>query len=198
MSIFPTDIKKIKERIKSYERALKKEYSIHNSYDDGYGKRYLLGPMYLLADDYKGAVKSYEWYEHEFPDDVGEPFQYACWVLALYKVGDFEKATKKMYQTIFVNIYLIPFIIGIKRQIEFVRFSTNYQDQEYIESMPDELLRLWDDDVKKWATSIYNSEQYQVIEKDYLSLTLKLDIESDTTQRGMLIKEIRKLENKYT
>ncbi len=198
MSIFPTDIMKIKKRIKSYERALKKEYSIHHSYNDGYGKRYLLGPMYLLAEDYKGAVKSYEWFEHEFPDDVGEPFQYSCWVLALYKVGDIEKATKKMYQTIFVNLYLILFILGIKKQIEYVKFSTNYQDQEYIESMPAELLQLWDDEAKTWATSVYNSEQYQMIEKEYLSVKIKLNNESDRTKRGELIKEIRNLEKKYS
>lgn len=37
-----------------------------------------------------------------------------------------------------------------------------------------------------------------MIEKEYIHLTLKLDNELDNTKRGILIKEIRNLGNKYS
>jgi hypothetical protein len=61
--MFPTDPKKIRSRIRSYERSLKKEYDLHRAYDDSAGKRYLLGSLYLLLGDIDGALKHYTWFE---------------------------------------------------------------------------------------------------------------------------------------
>jgi hypothetical protein len=44
---FPTDPKRIRDRIRRYERALKKELEAGYG-GDGYGKRYLLGPLYMF------------------------------------------------------------------------------------------------------------------------------------------------------
>lgn len=49
MSFFPTDPKKIRARIRSYERKLQKELDETGMIHDGYGKRYLLWPP-LSAD----------------------------------------------------------------------------------------------------------------------------------------------------
>ena len=56
----PKDPKKINERIRRYERSLKKEKSKYGCYDDGAGKRYILGPLYLYLGNIEGAVKSYK------------------------------------------------------------------------------------------------------------------------------------------
>jgi len=45
---FPQDPKKIRVRIRRYERALRHEQVSYGSINDGGGKRYLLGPLYLL------------------------------------------------------------------------------------------------------------------------------------------------------
>ena len=89
----PKDPKKIKERIRRYERALKKEKEEHGFYDDSAGKRYLIGPMYLYLGDIEGALKSYKWFEEEFPDDSGLPFNLLCWTLVLYRSVDKKGAT---------------------------------------------------------------------------------------------------------
>ena len=83
MRLFPKDPKKIRERITGYERDL--QAKVYGFIDDGYGKRYLLGPLYMLLGDIKGALKSFAWFEKSFPDDVGEPMHYLCWTLALYR-----------------------------------------------------------------------------------------------------------------
>ncbi len=56
--LFPTNPKRIRERIHRYERSLKKE--LEEGYGgDGYGKRYLLGPLYKLMGDVDGALASF-------------------------------------------------------------------------------------------------------------------------------------------
>ncbi len=73
--LFPTDPKRIRERIRRYERALKRELKAGYG-GDGYGKRYFLGPLYMLIGDVDGALASFDWYEEAYPDNGGEPYQY--------------------------------------------------------------------------------------------------------------------------
>ena len=76
---FPQDPKKIRTRIRRYERSLRHEQERFGHIGDGSGKRYLLGPLYLLMDDTEGAHQSYIWYEQAFPDDSDEPLHLLCW-----------------------------------------------------------------------------------------------------------------------
>jgi hypothetical protein len=73
---FPQDPKKIRARIRRYERALQREQACYGFIDDGAGKRYLLGPLYLLMGDTAGVVRSFSWFAQTFPDDSGDPLQY--------------------------------------------------------------------------------------------------------------------------
>jgi len=70
--LFPTDPKRIRERIRRYERALKRELEAGYG-GDGYGKRFLLGPLYMLMGDVDGALASFDWYEGAYPDDTVGP-----------------------------------------------------------------------------------------------------------------------------
>ena len=65
----PKTPQRIRERIRRYERKLQKEKEESGMIHDGAGKRYFLGPLYLLMDDLDGAVDSFRWFEKEFPDD---------------------------------------------------------------------------------------------------------------------------------
>lgn len=58
-NFFPTDPKKIRDTIRRYERAFKGPH-----YDDGPGKRFLLGPIYLLMGDTPGASLLTLWKGH--------------------------------------------------------------------------------------------------------------------------------------
>jgi len=48
---FPTDPKKIKARIRSYERKLRDEKRRCGGYHDSYGRRFLVGPLCLAMGD---------------------------------------------------------------------------------------------------------------------------------------------------
>lgn len=75
MSDIPDDPKRIRERIRRYERGLQKEKQTFGSYNDGAGKRYFIGPLYLLLGDLEGALKAFQWFDKTFPDDTGEAGQ---------------------------------------------------------------------------------------------------------------------------
>mgnify|MGYP000903937585 CR=1 FL=1 len=73
MTRLPDDPIKIRGLIKRYEGALKQERRKYGFIRDGTGKRYLLGPLYMLLGDDAGAIKSFKWFDATFPDDIEEP-----------------------------------------------------------------------------------------------------------------------------
>ena len=53
------DKQKIRSRLRSYERKLQKEKREQGFYRDGAGKRYQIGPYYLLLGDNEGALAAF-------------------------------------------------------------------------------------------------------------------------------------------
>ena len=103
--LFPSDSKRIRERIRRYERALKREL-VEGYGGDGYGKRYLLGPLYMLMGDVDGA-------------------------LALFRGGRRQEAFNKLYQTMLENLYLVPFLLGQNPQRLDIWHGNNLEWIEY-------------------------------------------------------------------
>jgi len=123
--LFPTDPKRIRERISRYERALKRE--LEEGYGgDGYGKRYLRGPLYMLKGDVDGALTSFDWYKDAYPDDSGDPYQYLTWGLALFlfRDGCRQEAFDKLYQTMLENLYLVPRMVQIFERTVWYCYQT--------------------------------------------------------------------------
>ena len=145
--LYPKTPKAIRERIRRYERALKKE--LQTGYGgDGYGKRYLLGPFYMLLGDVDGALASFDWYEKAYPDDVGDPYQYLTWALGLYKGEQKQEAFNKLYSTMLENLYLVPLVLQQTPQPLDIWHGSNLAEMEYAMSIPEELLELWDNEAR--------------------------------------------------
>ena len=113
----PTEPRKIKERIRRYERAFAKDELEYGFIRDGYGKRYFLGLLYLLLDDLDGAYNSFEWFKITFPDDDGEPLHCLCWTLTLYRKNMLQTASDKLIQTILQNLFNNVVLILLKLKI---------------------------------------------------------------------------------
>ena len=193
VDLFPTDPKRIRERIRRYERALKRE--LEEGYGgDGYGKRYLLGPLYMLMGDVDGALASFDWYEDAYPDDGGDPYQYLTWALALFRGGRRQEAFNKLYQTMLENLYLVPFLLGRNPQPLDIWHSSNLGWIEYAIEVPKELLNLWDDVALQWAREV--SEHPAVVEKvaRYIAIHRDLKSEPPGPRRSALANEAFALE----
>ena len=193
MSQFPKDPKKIRERITRYERNLANEKRKFGGVDDSAGKRYLLGPLYMLLGDIDGARKSFAWFQRTFPDDMGEPFQYLCWTLALYRAGNRNNAAKKLAQTWFQNPYLVLRLLGLNEQMPEIRYSVSWQLPEYVEDGPSELFDLWDDDARAWASEIYARPWFKQVREAYLEIEQRLKSEPVGPTRSRLVTERHQL-----
>lgn len=194
MSQFPSDPRKIQERIKRYEDDLRKEYKKFRYISDDSGKRYLIGPMYLLTGDILGAVKSFEWFEKEFSDDGGEPFHLLCWALSLYRSNDKVKATKKLCQAMLSNLYLLPFLLNIEQPSLDIWHSSNWEGKDYIEHGPSELLRIWDEQALQWARELYQSDSFRKARERSIEILKLLKSEPVGPKRSQLVKELSALE----
>ena len=192
--LFPTDPKRIRERIRRYERALKKELEMRYG-GDGYGKRFLLGPLYMLLGDVEGALSSFEWYESAYPGDDGDPYQCLTWSLALYRSNRREEAFNKLYQTILQNLYLVPHLLGKNPQPLNIWHGCNLAEIEYALDAPPELLALWDDEARQWARKV--SEHPGVVEKvtQFIEVHRELIIERPGPRRTSLVEKSFKFQH---
>ena len=193
MSFFPQEPKKIRARIRRYERALRKEGDKFGYISDGYGKRYLLGPLYLLMGDVEGAVKSFEWFEQTFPDDVGEPVHFLCWTLALYHFGETAAASHRLLQTMLSNLYLIPHLLGREQDELDIWHSSNYEEKEFLDYVPPEIWALWDAPALQWAAEMYDSPEFRRVRGRYVEIFRQLKSEPPGPRRSALVDEAFRL-----
>jgi hypothetical protein len=193
MNGLPKDPKKIQQRIKRYERELNKEAQ-SGFIRDGYGKRYLLGPLYMLSGDCDGALKSYTWFQATFPDDIGDPFQYLCWTLALFRSGDTKAAAHKLLETCFKNLYLVPHLLGIQQQRLDIWHGANWKEPDYIAYGDVALFALWDQAALAWARDVYQSTWFEEIRARYIEINRQLKQEPVGPRRKHLVEKSHKLE----
>ena len=193
-SPFPKDPKKLKSKLRRYERELRKEQAMHGFIDDGGGKRYLLGPMYLLLDDTAGAVKSFAWFADTFPDDMGEPGFFLCWVVALYRTGNGAAATRKLRQAMLSNLYLIPYLIGQPQAEYDIWHGSNWDRPDYLQYIPPEYFTLWDDAARQWAAGLYHGPEFTAVRERYIEIYRQLPNVPAGPQRSALVREAMQLQ----
>lgn len=175
MSVFPKSPKEIQARIKQYERDLAKEEK-QGEIRDEYGKRYLLGTLYLLANDIEGAFRSFCWYEEKFPDDIGDPGQYLSWTLTLLRFDNLPKAKTKFLQTMMQNLYLIPHLLGIETPETKIPPKHNLQHHSYLDYIPKEIYDLWKEEEKIWANECYHSQEIRDIIVQYIDIRIAMQL----------------------
>ena len=187
--MFPTDPQKIKARITRYERELRQEYQTHRFIDDGAGKRYLLGPLYLLIGDLAGALKSFAWFERMFPDDSGEPAHMLCWTLALYRSGGIDAAAHKLRQTMLSNFYVLPHLLGREQPRLPIWPGSNWDTQEYLQYIEPEIWALWDATAVRWAETLYDSAEFVRVRTRYIEIYEQLQTAPVGARRSQLVAE---------
>jgi len=193
MDDFPQDPTKIRARIRRYERALRREQASYGFINDGGGKRYLLGPLYLLMGDTAGALQAFTWFAQTFPNDSGDPLHSLCWTLALYRAGDLEPATVKLRQTMLSNLYLLPRLLGMAQEHIDMWYPSNRTDKAYSESIPDAVLALWEPAVLHWAHTVYVSAPMQRVRRRYIAIYHQLKTEPVGPTRSRLVDEAFRL-----
>ena len=189
-----TEQQKIRTRLRSYERKLRKEKEKYGWYDDGAGKRYQVGPHYMLLDDNDGALAAFQWFEKEFPDDIGVPDHFLCWSLALYRAGNEIGAAKKLRQTMFSNLYLVPRLLGSPIAELNIWHGSSDAEPSYAEHVHEPYLRLWSEAEREWASGLYYSPGFQSARERFIEIARALDTAPPGAERSRLVKELHELE----
>ncbi len=189
---FPTDPKKIKQRIRRYERSLKTEESMHG-HRDGYGKRFLLGPLYLMLGNVQETLDHYKWYQETYPDDSGYAFNFLCWAITLYRNGDIEEAEKRFISTMLSNIFLIPYILGHE-----IPSLDSWEDRHFnelmeIEDFPHEVLDFITSEEIEWIKALHSSPKISAIRKKYIEIDDQLENLPRGERRTKLCNELFKI-----
>jgi hypothetical protein len=191
---FPQEPKKIRARIRRYERALQREQVCYGCINDGAGKRYLLGALYLLMGDTAGALRSLTWCAQTFPDDSGDPLQSLCWTRALYRTGELEHATDKLRQTMLSNLSLVPRLLGIAQDHLDIWYASNLMEQSYIDGVPDAVFALWEPPALHWARTTYQSAPMRRVRRRYSAIYHQLLTERPGPKRSRLVTEAYRLQ----
>ena len=185
---------KIRSRLRSYERKLQKEKKEYGFYRDGAGKRYQIGPHYMLLGDNDGALAAFEWFEKEFPDDIGVPDHFLCWTLALHRAGNEIGAAKKLRQTMFSNLYLVPHLLGSPVDELDIWHGSSDAEPFHAEHVPKAYLQLWSDAEREWASGLYHSPGFPSVRGRYIEISRLLDTTPPGPERSRLVKEMHELE----
>ena len=182
-----TEEQKIRSRLRSYERKLQKEKEEYGFYRDGAGKRYQVGPHYMLLDDNDGALAAFQWFEKEFPDDVGEPGHFLCWSLALHRAGNEIGAAKKLRQTMFSNLYLVPRLLGSPIAELDIWHGSSDAELSHAEYVPKAYLQLWTKEERDWAKGLYQSPGFQSARERFIEIARALDTTRPGPERSRLV-----------
>ena len=187
------DPKRVRARLGSYERKLQKEKEQYGFYRDGAGRRYHVGPHYMLLGENDGALKAFRWFEEEFPDNISEPAHTLCWSLALHRSGNEVTAARKLRQAMLSNLYLVPHLIGSPIARLDIWHGSNLEDITYLDYIQDAYLELWTQGEREWAASLYHSEGFQKVRARYIEIGRLLDATPPGPERSRLVKEKRGL-----
>ena len=189
----PKDPKKIRQRIRQYEYALEKEKRSYGTYGDGYGKRFLLGPLYMIMGDLQGALRSFDWFETEFPDSSDDAPQLLCWSLALHQVGDNLEARLKLRQTMLANLYVIPRLLGIEVTRHDISHGSNLAEPGFLSWFPDEYWGLWSCSDRQWADVLWNANEFRDARNRYIEFGHALKDLRPGPERSRVIKQMSRL-----
>ncbi len=190
----PKDAKKIKERIRRYERALEQEKRRLGNYHDGSGKRFLLGPLYMILGDLEGALRSFAWFEAAFPDGTDEAPQLLCWSLALHRAGQEMKARRMLRRTMLANLYILPQLLGIEVRRHDMWHGSNTAEPSYLGWVPEEYWALWSDAERRWAGRLWQCGEFREARERYIELGHRLRFLPPGPERSRVVQEMSRLE----
>jgi tetratricopeptide (TPR) repeat protein len=189
------EIEKIKNTIKVYKSRLAGEKKRFGGYFDSGGVRYKIPELYIQLGDYKGALRYFNWFEKEFPDDSCFPFFDLLWSFAYFKNKREKDAIRLAYKTAFSDIYLISLLCN--KPIS-VNDKSESQDLVYANGLVEWCEKLLTRDFKEWICRLYETEEFKANMNKFISIQKLIDDKSLSESRSGLIDESDKLERKLT
>jgi tetratricopeptide (TPR) repeat protein len=171
---------RLREAIAEYEALLRLNKN------DNQGVRYLIGPLYQLAGDLKGAMRAYKRFAKEYPEDWGDPHHAFCWGLALYEAGDHYEAVAKWREACFKNIYIAPLLLREPLPTEEIWLFTNLAWPDYAAEYPELYGELWERAPKALGClhRLWNDPEMKAARERWLEIGQQLGALAESVRDG--------------
>jgi hypothetical protein len=190
----PKQVERIKNKITKIKRELsadKKRWGGY--YDDSRGLRYLPPELYLKISDYSGALRYYNWFDKNFPDDCGFPIFLFEWTITLFKTKRIKQAEKKAMETFYSNTYLIDKFLNK----EFLDFDKSENSNWEYSSLAEQLIYSKDQneliDFADWLENFIKTEKFYAFANKFIGIESVLKTEPIGEKRTKLVKEKYKM-----
>jgi len=184
----PDSQKKIRNRALRLRRALaSEEKRLGGTINDGAGKRYMIGPLFVQCGDLDAALLHYAWFEKACPDEIGEPIHSLLWALALYRAGQQTRAREKLLETMIQNIYLLPSLLRLPVATENIWHSSNWAEPNYIHETPPGFVPSLSREESQWITGQLTSDLFRRMKAEYISTFAALNHEYDVKRRMAIL-----------
>jgi len=190
----PKQIERIKNKIAKIKRELaadKKRWG--GFYDDSRGLRYLPPELYLKLNNYSGALRYFNWFDKNFPEDSGFPIFLFEWTIILFKTKRIKQAEKKAMETFYSNTYLIDEFLK-KELLGFDKLeNSNWEYSSIVEQLiyskeQEELI-----DFAEWLGNFVTTEKFYDFANKFIEIESILKTEPVGQMRTELVKKKYKL-----
>ncbi|GDX48567.1 hypothetical protein LBMAG25_13850 [Bacteroidota bacterium] len=183
----PKQIERIQTKIATIKRALAAEKKQWGCYDDSRGLRYLPPALYLKLQDYKGAMRYFNWFHKNFDDDAGYPMFLFEWTITLFKNGKRKEAEKMALETFFSNTYLIDKFLGKELLNLNISEHSNWENASLVADLiykhSDAALQ----DFTEWLSDFVISERFYQYANEFIDIERKLKTEPVGITRSQLV-----------
>lgn len=193
----PKQIERIQNKIKKIKHELAKDKKNWGGfYHDGKGLRYMPPELYLKLKDYSGALRYFNWFEKNFPEDSGFPIFLFEWTITLFKKKKIKLAERKALETFYSNTYIIDFFL----ENELLHFdkseSSNWEHSSLVENLgysknTEELIEF-----SQWLKEFIKTKTFYDFANQFIKIETKLKNEPIGQKRSKLVsKKYQLLEN---
>lgn len=168
----PKQIERIQIKIAKIRKELaadKKRWG--GFYDDSRGLRYLPPELYLRIQDYSGALRYFNWFHKNFPDDSGYPVFLFEWAITLFKKGKIKEAKAKTIQTDRANSWIIPAFLQVENSRPPAKMFSNWQTVDIAEEMGYSKNDAELADFAEWLSDFVRSAEFTGLRGDLLQKT---------------------------
>jgi hypothetical protein len=156
------------KKIKSELAADKRRWG--GFYDDSRGLRYLPPALYIKLEDYTGALRYFNWFAKNFPDDIGFPEFIFEWTFVLYQRGRTKEAEKKAFDCFCSNTYLLDHFLGNRVTPIDKDELSNLDRPEYLQHFNYSVRQKAFADFGEWLAEITWTEKFLQAAESYVGI----------------------------
>jgi hypothetical protein len=117
-----------------------------------------------------------------------------CWTLVLHRSGNQVAAARKLRETMFCNLYLVPHLLGTPIAELDIWHGSNWAELGYMDYIPAEYFRFWTEAEREWAARLYQSPEFEALRARYIEIRRALNTTPRGPERTRLVDEMGKLD----